>query len=125
MKSSARYLIVAFLSLVAAVAPAQIGQQMSCEQAQSFTRSVKGFRIRVVPNDNEFGGCKVLLDLEAGPVVVTADQAVTLLPVSGEDVNRDGVPDLVVEGFSGGAHCCSTYTIFSLSAKPKLVFKID
>ena len=30
------------------------------------------------------------------------------------DITGDGVPELIVESFSGGAHCCWTYRIYSL-----------
>lgn len=36
------------------------------------------------------------------------------LPLPGKDITGDGIPDLVVEGYSGGAHCCNDYLIFSL-----------
>lgn len=31
-----------------------------------------------------------------------------------EDITGDGVPDLVISDYSGGAHCCLTYYIFSV-----------
>lgn len=34
--------------------------------------------------------------------------------VPGSDVNADGIPDLVVFGWSGGAHCCFVAWVFSL-----------
>src|SRR5215471_18484906 len=30
---------------------------------------------------------------------------------SGADINGDGIPDLVIEEYSGGAHCCSSTVI--------------
>lgn len=35
----------------------------------------------------------------------------------GTDVNGDGTPDLVLFGWSGGAHCCFTTWVFSLGAQ--------
>jgi len=32
------------------------------------------------------------------------------------DINRDGVRDLIVMAWSGGAHCCATYHLFELPA---------
>lgn len=36
------------------------------------------------------------------------------IPAPGTDVNADGVPDLVLSGWSGGAHCCFVTWVFSL-----------
>ena len=41
------------------------------------------------------------------------------LPLAGKEINGDGIPDLVVEDFSGGAHCCFSYLIFSLGTEFK------
>ncbi len=42
-------------------------------------------------------------------------------PPPGTDINGDGVPDVIVGYFSGGAHCCSEYAVFSLGKKLKLL----
>jgi len=42
-------------------------------------------------------------------------------PPPGTDINGDGIPDVIVRYFSGGAHCCSEYAIFSLGKKLKLL----
>lgn len=41
------------------------------------------------------------------------------------DVTNDGVPDLVLEGYSGGAHCCWTYTVVQLGDAPRVLAAID
>lgn len=46
------------------------------------------------------------------------------LPMVGKDITGDGIPDLVVEGYSGGAHCCFTYFIFSLGAQFKKIAEL-
>jgi len=38
-----------------------------------------------------------------------------ILEPSGIDINGDGKPDLVVEEYTGGAHCCSKTTIYSIT----------
>jgi hypothetical protein len=52
--------------------------------------------------------------LDAGGEVVfeATDYALKLLERD-QDVNGDGAPDLVFEGYSGGAHCCWSYWIVS------------
>lgn len=49
--------------------------------------------------------------IELGVADVAAN---TVLGIN-EDLDGDSAPDLVFTSYSGGAHCCWTYTIFSLS----------
>jgi hypothetical protein len=37
------------------------------------------------------------------------------------DLTGDGIPELLVEESSGGAHCCHTFRVFSLGATPELL----
>ncbi len=78
--------------------------------------------------------------LHAGaPILDVQDYAVTLGqttfdPSTGaggrlrgaiDDLNGDGVPELLVFAFSGGAHCCYTVHLFELSSPPRLIAAID
>lgn len=49
----------------------------------------------------------------------------SLLPAPGSDIDRDGVSDLVLMSFSGGAHCCETFYVLRLSNPPKVVFTFE
>ncbi len=42
----------------------------------------------------------------------------------GTDVNADGVPDLVLTGWSGGAHCCFVTWVFSLGEECEVLAEI-
>lgn len=44
---------------------------------------------------------------------------------AGDDLNGDGVPELVIFAYSGGAHCCYTVYILELSDSARLVATID
>jgi hypothetical protein len=44
---------------------------------------------------------------------------------SGTDINGDGIPDLIVEEFSGGAHCCSSTTIYAMRGSAIPYFSVD
>jgi hypothetical protein len=46
------------------------------------------------------------------------------LPLPGQDVTGDGIPDLVVERWSGGAHCCCRVSIFSIGPEFKKIADI-
>lgn len=41
---------------------------------------------------------------------------------TGQDVNRDGQPDVILSEWSGGADCCYTTTVFSVGTDLKEVF---
>jgi hypothetical protein len=41
------------------------------------------------------------------------------------DINNDGDRDLVVETYSGGAHCCWTYSVIATNKNPHLVLQIE
>jgi hypothetical protein len=43
----------------------------------------------------------------------------------GTDVNADGVPDLVIFGWNGGAHCCFVAWVFSLGADFETLAEVD
>lgn len=47
------------------------------------------------------------------------------IPPAGKDVTGDGLPDLVIESYSGGAHCCFTYFVFSLGEEFKKIAQIE
>lgn len=69
--------------------------------------------------------CHIFLYAPTGKLVFQAkDWDVSLETVSGQDINGDGEPDIVFEGYSGGAHCCWTYWIVSLGASPGLLKEI-
>lgn len=42
-----------------------------------------------------------------------------------QDLNLDGVPELLVVQFSGGAHCCYTVTLFTLTEPAQLIGTIN
>ncbi len=47
--------------------------------------------------------------------------SILMSPPAGTDINGDGIPDIIVEYYSGGAHCCFQYSVFSLGDRMKLV----
>jgi hypothetical protein len=42
-----------------------------------------------------------------------------------EDLTGDGVPEVVIEAYSGGAHCCTTIHIVQLGSDPRVIATID
>ena len=51
--------------------------------------------------------------------------SIIMSPPAGTDINGDGIPEIIVEHFSGGAHCCFEYGIFSIGKKLELISTLD
>lgn len=60
----------------------------------------------------------------AGPVTIEAYTLTAREPV-GQSVTGGTTPQLVVTGWSGGAHCCHTIHIVDLGERPRLIQSID
>ena len=60
-------------------------------------------------------------DAAGKPVFSDEDHGLEILPISGTDINGDGEPEAVIEGYTGGAHCCWNYWIISLGKHPGLL----
>lgn len=85
-----------------------------------------GFQLRLSPINGQNGeGCRAkLFDSQDKVIFSVADWDLELV-VDGKDVNGDGTPDIVLEGYSGGAHCCWTYHIISLGSTPGLLIQFE
>ena len=92
------------------------------------SRTVNGIKITIEPKpaeDENLSVCRASLTRRDGTDLnIGTDFDITFLPVTGKDVNGDGQPDAVLEGWSGGAHCCYTYWIVSLGDSPRVIRKI-
>lgn len=62
-----------------------------------------------------FGGNIGLL-LQGDTVIAQLDNSANVDPRSGTDITGNGTLDLIIEGYSGGAHCCFSLDIFELGA---------
>lgn len=123
-------LVGLLLSLVFA-SPALPAARGECRQSDG--KVVKnlpgGAQVEFTPTKNEdfvFGNaCQAVVRDSAQNVVFSEEDFSFSLTMADSDVNGDGVPDLVLESYSGGAHCCWTYYIISLGAKPHLIKQFD
>lgn len=88
------------------------------------TRNVAGFQIRISANpDRKDQSCRaVVLDKNQKAIFSAEDERFSI-DLAGQDVNGDGAPDVVIYGYSGGAHCCWTYYVISLGEHPGLIAK--
>lgn len=87
-------------------------------------RLINGYAIRIWTNPNsQIGFDDILLIEAAGQPPIRVDMVSALGDRTGDDLNGDGYPDLVVETFSGGAHCCFGTQVFSLRDYAALILQ--
>ena len=95
---------------------------------RTIVRQVEGFRIRIAPyhdkNDPDFIQCRAVIRDQANKTIFSDHDFGFKINLTGKDINGDGVPDVVLESYSGGAHCCWTYYIISLGPKPGLITQV-
>ncbi len=87
-------------------------------------RVMNGYTVQTWrPEDTSslFAGTIVLVEAPNGEVLQYEDAILDIADVSGTDITGTGVPNLVLESFSGGAHCCFTTTVLELTDAPKEV----
>lgn len=78
-------------------------------------RFINNYVIRIWKNpSDQLGFESVLLIEAANQAPIRVDMASAIHDLTGSDLNGDGFPDLVVETYSGGAHCCFGTQVFSL-----------
>ena len=59
-------------------------------------------------------GRAVVIITGPSATTVEVDWAFQIGPLSGTDITGEGNPDLIVTGYSGGAHCCFSSTVYDL-----------
>ena len=96
--------------------------QLSCPSPGNHRqlRRYSGYTVRLLPSPLRGYRCRAVVNLppsKTGQTVsktVARDYALAVSNLSGTDINGDGKPELIVQGYSGGAHCCYTYHIIGL-----------
>jgi hypothetical protein len=78
-------------------------------------RLMGNYAIRFWRNPDDPLGFDALVLIEtAGQPSIRILMASALNDLTGSDINGDGYPDVVVETYSGGAHCCFGTQVYSL-----------
>lgn len=104
--------------------------RVSCREANKPVSSPVGaFQVQLVPVPAPLQGdsrcLAYLVDHKGSKTLLLKDWGVAIYEGTGEDVFGNGSPSLVLEGSSGGAHCCYTYEIVSLSETPIILAPIE
>ncbi|HEY6769301.1 MAG TPA: hypothetical protein VI386_31535 [Candidatus Sulfotelmatobacter sp.] len=107
----------------------------ACPYEKDFQQMHKigGYTLRILPvkvdkddkDDKDGDGdprCRAVLSAPHGRKInIVTDWALAIDPISGADVNGDGKPEIVLNGYSGGLRCCYTSYIISLDRHPQLL----
>lgn len=118
----------ALLICLASAKPSFASKHNACVEGHS-VKNLQNGQVEFTPTDDDtyVSGhrCRsVVRDSAKNEIFAETDAAFSLV-LADADVNGDGAPDLVLESFSGGAHCCWTYYIISLGAKAGLLAKLE
>lgn len=124
-----RPLLTMLFAILLLPSPAQardLNRLCSAGEGKSTRPLWNRYELRVYPTRDREHTCTAELVAGDGGVVFARDEfAFTWNLASGKDINGDRAPDLVLEGYTGGAHCCWKYWIFSLSSDAMLVGELD
>jgi hypothetical protein len=120
----------ALLLLLASTAFAQSDAGVECRfWSKPYVRTFPlrgGYKLKMTHVEPvEATGCRVAVLSPRGESVFSDDEWDISLDQKDVDINHDGRPDLVLRGYTGGAHCCWTYWIITPSRQPALQKKIE
>jgi hypothetical protein len=105
------------------------GAHFDCPYEKDFRRPrrIGAYMLRLAPRPkDESVRCRaVLISAKGTSMRVAEDWALTVDKISGTDINADGQPELVVDGYSGGAQGGYTYTFVTLGASPRIVRRLS
>jgi hypothetical protein len=123
-------LLCAGILLILPASHAQESNLLACPaKTGPQARKYAGYTVRLARSSKRGERCQALVTATASKAgqskLVAKDWALSINRLSGSDINGDGKPELIVQGYSGGAHCCFTYRIIGLSAGLPLVREIQ
>jgi hypothetical protein len=123
--------LVTILALPSTCVLASGVEKDQCVSGDRFiAREIAGFRLTISRYHDPklppgYQECRAVVRDSQKRVVFSSHDPAVALVVAGRDVNGDGVPDLVLEGYAGGLHGAYNYYIVSLSEKPGLIRKFE
>ena len=82
---------------------------------------IGAYGIRLWHNvDNILGEDIVMIEKEDAESI-KIESASAIAPLTGADINGDGTPEVIIEIYTGGAHCCFGTQVYSLGETPELI----
>jgi hypothetical protein len=100
------------------------------DSAQPVLYTVGKYKIRLVPSVDEtynFGrACSAyLVRPDGSKSLLYHDADISILKGTGDDIFATGNPGVILEAFSGGAHCCYTYIFAELGDSPAVPLTVE
>jgi hypothetical protein len=99
---------------------------LDCRQSNnSISKMVGKYEVRLTAQsgaDASPAPCRAyIVDHSGRQTLLLEDWGISIHQGTGWDLFGDGNPGLILEGYSGGAHCCYTYRIASLGNPPVIL----
>lgn len=118
--------VLTFLVCSTAAQARDLSRLCSAGEGKATRMLWTGYQLRAYPSRDKDKTCTAeIVDRDGGVVFSRDEVQFEWNAATGRDVNGDRAPDVVLEGFTGGAHCCWRYWIFSFSPGPTLVGELD
>ncbi len=73
--------------------------------------------------DSQTGFEDLVLIEKTGMESIKIEHATEIVTLTDSDINGDGYPDMIVETYTGGAHCCMGTQVYSLGETPRLILE--
>jgi hypothetical protein len=124
-----RRAVAVMMLVMAPCGAAYAGDKDQCVNGdRTINRVLAGFKISIssyhdASMPSEFQECRAQMRDAQQHIVFSAHKPALRLVTAGEDLNGDGIPDLVFEGDSGGNAGDYTYYVISLGKSPGLLLK--
>jgi hypothetical protein len=123
-----RYRYLALLFFLILLIPARAQTAYSCPASRNYSRvhRIHGYAVQMRPGSMKTPyRCRGTITPPNGkPITVAQEWSLSIDEISGNDVNGDGVPDVVFDAFTGGEQCCYVYWIVSLEKTPRVIREI-
>jgi len=124
--SAQRIVFIAYVVFLVTANIVHADEAETCPFDKAFEtpRDMYGFTVQITSylEDDLETTCRLLVKTLAGaPILTATEHGIGWVQASaGWDFDGDGKPDLLFEGWTGGAHCCYRYWLVTSGNNPKV-----